>query len=292
MTLAQLIPLAVSFSMAGLLLSVALETRFTDLLYLLQRPALLLRSVLAMNVFMPLFAIAMGLVFIEQLEHATVVSLMAMSLGPVPPILPGKELKAGGPRSYTMGLVFLSAALSIVLVPAMVQLLGYVFDKPVRISMGDIARIVATWMLLPLVLGAGIRYAVPRFAQRASRPLSIASGGLLVLACIPVLLQVWPRMLDLVGHFTLVAVIVFTLAGLGIGHLMGGPDPDHRTVLALSTCTRHPAVAIAVLHSEPDRPAILAAVLLVLVVGAIASTPYVKWRAGSHAGAPHGSRQA
>ncbi|GAB3766427.1 hypothetical protein GCM10028796_25620 [Ramlibacter monticola] len=290
MTWAQLIPLAITLSMAGLLLSVALETRFGDLLHLLRRPSLLLRSVLAMNVVMPLFAVALGLAFVQQLEHAVVVSLMAMSLGPVPPILPGKELKAGGPRAYTMGLVFVSAALSIVLVPAMIALLGHVLDKPVQISMGSIARIVATWMLLPLLLGALVRHAAPALAQHVVRPLAIASGALLALACIPVLLQVWPKMLSLLGHFTLVAIIVFTLAGLAIGHLLGGPDPDERTVLALSTCTRHPAVAIAVLHAEPDRASVLAAVLLVLLVGGIATGPYVKWRAGSHA--PAGSRHA
>ncbi|MBA2963794.1 MULTISPECIES: Na+-dependent transporter [Ramlibacter] len=292
MTLAQLIPLAISFSMAGLLLAIALETSFTDLVYLLRRPSLLLRSVLAMNVIMPLFAIALALVFLQELERAVVVSLVAMSLGPVPPILPGKGLKAGGPRSYTMGLVFLSAALSIVLVPAMVALLGYALHKPVRISTATIAGIVGTWMLLPLLLGAALRHVAPSFAQRAARPLTIASNLLLLLACIPVVVQAGPKMLELVGNFTVVAVIVFTLAGLGIGHMLGGPDPDERTVLALSTCTRHPAVAIAVLHAEPDRPSILAALLLILIVGSIVSAPYMKWRAAQQADALRASKHA
>src|SRR5688572_25359674 len=121
MTIAHLIPLALTLSMAGLLLSIALNTDFRDLGYLLRHPRLLVRSLLAMNVVMPLFALAMALAL--DLQHAIEVTLIAMALSPVPPILPGKELKAGGTRSYTMGLLTVSAALALVFVPAAAALL-------------------------------------------------------------------------------------------------------------------------------------------------------------------------
>ena len=101
---------------------------------------------------------------------------------------------------------------------------------------------------------------------------------LLVIAAVPVLISEWPAIASLIGNFTLVAIIVFVLVGLAIGHLLGGPDPEDRTVLALSTATRHPAVALAILHNAPDQKTVMAAVLLVVIVGFIASVPYVMWR--------------
>ncbi len=290
MNIAQAIGLAVSLSMGGLLLSIALSTGVRDLTYLLRKPSLLLRSVLAMNIVMPLYAVTMALVF--DLDRALEVTLIAMALGPVPPILPGRQLKAGGTRAYTMGLLMVSAAISIVFVPAAADLLGRVFDKPLHVAPAAVAGIVATWMLLPLVVGALVHSAAPVFSQRLARPLAIASNGLLVVALVPILVKMWPQIWLLIGNFTVVAIIAFVLVGLLVGHLLGGPDENERTVLALSTATRHPAVAMAILHGDDDPQQLFAAVLLVLVVGMVASGPYVKWRTRHHAAQLAGSTRA
>jgi BASS family bile acid:Na+ symporter len=121
-------------------------------------------------------------------------------------------------------------------------------------------------------------------ARRIAHPLSIFGTLLLVVAFVPVLIGQWHTLVSLVGIFTLVAIVVFVLVGLAVGHVLGGPDPDNRTVLALSTATRHPAVAMAVVHESQDKQAILGAVLLVLLVGSLVSAPYVKWRRRTHEG--------
>ena len=79
--------------------------------------------------------------------------------------------------------------------------------------------------------------------------------------------------------------MVFVLASLLIGHLLGGPDPGDRTVLALASASRHPAVAMAAASaiSAPEKhPAVSAAVLLAFLVSAIVTGPYVKWRKRGH----------
>jgi BASS family bile acid:Na+ symporter len=82
-----------------------------------------------------------------------------------------------------------------------------------------------------------------------------------------------------IGDYTLLAIVLFTLAGLAVGHLLGGPDGDNRSALALATATRHPGVALAVLHAViPENKAPAVVVVLYLLVSAVASTPYVAWR--------------
>ncbi len=57
-----------------------LEASLDDLLYLLRRPGLLLRSLVAMFVVMPVFAIFMASVF--SFSRAVVVALVVISISP------------------------------------------------------------------------------------------------------------------------------------------------------------------------------------------------------------------
>jgi bile acid:Na+ symporter, BASS family len=279
-TPAEMVALAVQASMALLIFCVGLRARFDDLIDLLQQPGLLVRSLLAMNVVMPAFAVAVALLF--ELNVVVEAALIAMALSPIPPILPGKELKAGGERSYIIGVLVVAGLLSIVFVPLAARLVAEVFGRPINVSSATIAQIVTTSILLPVVAGICLGRVAPALAAHIARPLSLFGTGLLVVAFVPVLIAERKALLGLVGNFSLVAIIFFVLVGLAVGHLLGGPDPDDRTVLALSTATRHPAVAMAVVHDAQDKASLLAAVLLVLLVGAVASGPYVKWRRRSH----------
>ena len=101
---------------------------------------------------------------------------------------------------------------------------------------------------------------------------------MMVVALVPVLFHAWPAIVSLVGHGTLLAIVVFVAIGLIVGHLLGGPDPENRAVLALATSARHPAVAIAIAHfGFPGLKLTGAAVLLYLLVSIIATIPYMTW---------------
>ena len=55
---------------------------------------------------------------------------------------------------------------------------------------------------------------------------------------------------------------------------------------------RHPGVAIAILHGGEDREATAAAVLLVLLVGAVLTGIYAKWRGRGHGAKAPGATHA
>lgn len=83
-----------------------------------------------------------------------------------------------------------------------------------------------------------------------------------------------------IGISAVVATIAaFVLLGLAVGHLLGGPDAHDRAVLALATATRHPGIALAIGATNfPEQKAVLPAILLYVVLGAILTLPYVMWR--------------
>ena len=92
---------------------------------------------------------------------------------------------------------------------------------------------------------------------------------------------------SLIGDGTLLAIATFTLLGLLMGHLLGGPDAEDRTVLALAAASRHPAVALAIASASfPEQKLVLPAVLLALLTGIVATVPYSAWRKRVHAAWP------
>jgi BASS family bile acid:Na+ symporter len=84
-------------------------------------------------------------------------------------------------------------------------------------------------------------------------------------------------MASVVRQWTTTAIILISLIWLAIGHFLGGPDEDDRTVLAFACVARHPGVAIAV-ASLTDQPLAPVGVLTAVLVSELAMAPYKAWR--------------
>ncbi len=278
MTIQQLIRVAILLSIMLIVISFALRATWRDATSLFRNPSLLLRSLLAMNVLMPIFA--MTLVGLFSLRPAVAIALLTLAVSPVPPFLPREQLQVAGKRAYDVhGLLGASSLLSIVLAPASVVLIGLAFSRHPDIDPLKIARIVALTVLLPFAAGLIINYLRPTFAASASPLAGKAGMLLLVVASVPILLKMWPAMISLIGDGTLLAIIAFVAVGLAAGHLLGGPDPRDRAVLALATAMRHPGVALVIASGVAEGDKVVApALLLYLLVGTLVSAPYVRWR--------------
>lgn len=282
MSAAQAISLAIQASMAVIVFCLGLKARVRDVTGLLEWPGLLARSLLSMYVIVPLLVAALCAYF--DLNHAVEVALVVLALSPVPPILPGKEARAGGDASYAIGLLAVAALVAIVYVPLAATLLGRIFGHPIAVPMRTVAFVVGTSVLVPLAAGFLVRWLAPALALRIVKPLTVVGWLVLVAACLPVLVASWRGMFNLIGNYSVVAIVVVALVGLLVGHLLGGPDAEHRTVLALSTATRHPGMAVAIAHAvAPADKTLPAAVLLAFLISFIVTIPYTKRRTRMHA---------
>src|SRR5580765_525196 len=115
MTNSQLALMALKASIALTVFAVGLEERPRDLLHVVREPGLFARSFGSMYLAMPLAALWMALVL--PLHPAVKVGLVALSVSPVPPLLPGKTAKSGVEGSCASSLFVTSCVLSIVTVP-------------------------------------------------------------------------------------------------------------------------------------------------------------------------------
>jgi predicted Na+-dependent transporter len=260
--------------------SLGLRATLADAIWLFRRPSLLLRSLLAMNFFMPLLAMVLALKF--KLYPAVKIALVFLAVSPVPPMLPRVQSKLGGSYQYICGLLASTAVLSIILVPLTIELLGKIFGRDVHIGLGTVAKIMLMSVLLPFAVGILIRHAAPGLAKKASAPLSGVAMLLLLGSAAVLFMVALPSVVRLLGNGTALVIAIFVVVGTIIGHWLGGPEPANRSSLALATASRHPGLALALASASfpAQKQVVAAAVLLYLIVKVVALIPYRLWQRG------------
>ena len=278
MTVIKLDLIVLQLSIVLVVFSLGLQASVADAISLFHRPSLLFRSLLSMNIVMPVFAAFMAATL--HLNPAVKIALVMLAVSPVPPLLPRQQLKLGGRSNYVSGLLVSAALFSIVLVPLTIEVLAKVFSQDVYMGPLAVAKIVGKAVLLPLAAGILLHHLAPALAGKIAQPLSRISILLLLAASLIPLVVFAPSMADLLGNGTLLSIVIFVMVGVAVGHLLGGPDLSERSTLALATASRHPGLALAIASANypGQRRNVAAVVLLYLIVKAIVLIPYNAWR--------------
>jgi BASS family bile acid:Na+ symporter len=265
--------LMLKVSVMVVILAIGMDSTLEDLTYLWRRPGLLVRSLLAMYVVVPLVA----LVFVKllSLPPGVEVALLVLAVSAGGLMLP-RRLMGVGEGSYVFSLVVLSSLLAIVTVPAWLTLLGSHFGDPTELPSIEIARVIGRVFLLPLVVGMLFRWLVPETSMAMSEKLLKIGGGLLTISLLVLLITHGKLILE-AGWPAILTLAALTLVAMTVGHLMGGPDPEHRTVLAISCATRHAGLVVLVAASVPG-PSTAALVGAYFVASALVTIPYLRWR--------------
>ena len=283
----QLVKLALSASILLLVIGLGMRATLAEATsffrHLFHPPYSLVRVILAMNFVVPILAASLAATFV--LLPPVKVALVAMSISPVPPILPGKQLKFGGRQSYVYGLLVAVSISAIVFVPLSIELIGKFLDRDIHMSFWEMAKLMGRTILLPLGVGIGIREFAPRFTERFG-PLVLRLGNLLlVIGLLPVLIASGHSMWSLIGNGTILSIMTVVAVAMLAGHRIGGPDEHDRTALAMVSAMRHPGVALAIGATNfPDNKLVPAAIILFALVAAITTTIYGKVRLRNLAG--------
>jgi BASS family bile acid:Na+ symporter len=275
MDLKQLVMLGLQVSIVCTVFGYGLNTTTAALLDVLRRPALLMRSIICVLVIVPALAFALTRFF--EIRHEVEVALVALAISPVPPLLPMKEMKAGGRISYGLGLLAVLALLSVVTIPLAVGILERLFDRPLAVAPFAVARLALITVLVPLVAGVVVHARAPVMAGRIAPRLSLGAKLLLVVAAIALLASVWRSVWEATGQGAVVAIAVFIGSSLATGHLLGGPERETSLVLGMSCACRHPAIAFAIASANFPDQRFGGAIILYLLLSLVIGVPYVRW---------------
>jgi BASS family bile acid:Na+ symporter len=275
-TVAAVILLLLKTSIVLSVFAIGLKATLADVTFLFRRPEQLGRAFLSMNVLMPLVALAVGAPF--DLHPAVKIALVVIAVSPTPPVFPKQALKAGGTEAYAIGLLVAAAVLSVVIIPLSMTMIDRITGVSLAMRAGSVAVLVLSTILAPLLAGIVVRRVWSAVADRAAGPVAVLSSGLLIASALPIMIGLARTVLSLVTDGTILGFGGFALAGLVIGHMLGGPEPADRPVLALATASRHPAVAMAIAHTNfPNQQLAGAAVFLYVVLAAILCGLYLSW---------------
>jgi BASS family bile acid:Na+ symporter len=284
MSIETLVLVALQASIFLTVLTIGMGTSGADLRYVLGRPALLARSLVAMNVLAPAVAIAVCKTF--SLHPAVIVGLVTLAIAPVSNLFPQAMLplvrRERAP--YAHGLFFASTVLSVILTPLTVEVIDVIFGGREHVSPVAVAEVVVGTVLLPVGLGLALGRWWPG-ARRWTPAIRKVSGLVLLVGAVLIIVATRSLMASVVRQGTVTAIVLIALAGLAAGHLLGGPEEDDRTVLAHATVSRHPGVAIVV-ASLTDQPLAPIGVLLAVIVSGIVVMPYTRWRKRRRAAGP------
>jgi bile acid:Na+ symporter, BASS family len=106
-----------------------------------------------MSVLMPLFVAI--LVWIFDLNPAVKMALVALSVAPLPTLLPMQAAKTEGSFAYEIGVLIVGSVLTIVFVPLAMEIISRVYSVRLHVTVTSIAAFVFMVVLLPLGLGVG-----------------------------------------------------------------------------------------------------------------------------------------
>lgn len=275
--LARSLPLLLNAGIASLVFALGLNALPADAAFLWRRPSLLWRSLLAMDVVVPVAAVL--LVLALEPPRVAAIGILAMAVAPGAPFSPQKELKLGGRLPYVYSLLVTVALLAVVTIPLTLNILGWLFsaDREGWVTPGQVAKVAVLMLVLPLVLGMAVRRALPGLAERVAKPLSLAANLLIGAIALLIIVKAFPVMIRL-GVRAYAVMVLLTLIALAWGHLLGGPNPEDRTALALASSLRHPGLALLIAKVDFPGEPVAAVVFAYLIAGSLASIPYTVWQ--------------
>lgn len=273
MSIASFVVLTLKASIVILVFAIGMHATLADTAELLRRRGLLVRSLLSLNVLMLVFAVALVQMF--ALPTPAKVALLALSVSPIPPLLPKKLKGVHGAEPYTASLIVFAALLSIVIVPASMDILGAYFHQDVHVPPSRLVPIVLVVILVPLLLGMLVNKLFPSFANRFATPIGKLGSILLALSAAALLISQWKPLFSMFGSGVMIVLTIFSIVGAIVGHLLGGPEPENREVLALATSVRHPGIAITIAAINfPDEKSVPLVVVWHLIIGTVVAIVY------------------
>ena len=275
--------LLISLALFFIMVSLGLNLPSLQFGLLKRRPGLLIRVLLATCVGMPLAALCLlwsplG----DGLSTAIETAVMLMAICPSAPMIALKSRKLAENPELATRLQFWSACAAIISVPLWVgQLPTEAGESIWSVSNQDVAFQIFTVQLIPLLLGVSLRRWRSEWAERwNSLVQKIATVLLLVLLAL-ILIVALPQVAPmLIGNLRgALVMLILTWIALALGFVIAGEDTVERSTVPLVLSMRNPGLALLIIQQmAPQAIDLKAAVVGYVVITAVGSAPFMKWR--------------
>jgi BASS family bile acid:Na+ symporter len=248
-----------------------------DLVSLQRKPALLIRSMVAVIQLVPGVVLVLLMLVELPVEAATGLALLASSPG-APLITQRSRIAAGSiPLAADLQLKLVLAAvlvtpLTLTLFKALFPLLPELDSSPAAV-----AREIAVVSIFPVGIGLFAQRFLPGTAALLSKRLGVVSHFLLLILAI---LIAWPSASAAIqlGGMVALAIVIMAAAALGIGHVMGaGASLNQRSSIATACIARNLGLAVIIATADGILMKLLPTLMAYMLLGMLVAVPYAVW---------------
>jgi BASS family bile acid:Na+ symporter len=157
--------------------------------------------------------------------------------------------------------------LALFFLPLALALHRAVFRHELLLAPLAVAKVVLLQVTLPFVLGV---LAAKLFRNRSAleRYAAVFVNVTLLLVVLFALGVAWKPLLKL-GLSAWLTCSVISMLGILLGHVLGGPDNENRTVLASFSALRFPALSLLLVSIAPEARALMPVVLAYIICSAV-----------------------
>jgi len=231
-----------------------------DLRFIRERPGLMLKSLAAVTVLVPI-AVLIIILLVQPPRRR-------WSLA--------KSKSRGGSAGYAASLQLVVTLFALISTPLVLGFLSSALNFKAEIDLLRVAKQVFVTIFLPIGLGVIVGARFPHLERLAAWLVKIAT-----LFFFAVLLLILTKtagaflQMDLQSYL---AIALTALAALAIGHLLAPKGPEMKTALALETAMRNPALALLIgaLNFPQTKP--LPILIPCVVISVLIVTIYAKWQ--------------
>jgi predicted Na+-dependent transporter len=222
------------------MLAMGLNLTMAQIVQPLKNVRLVILALLANFVLVPL--LAYGILLLIPLEQSLGIGLIVLSTAAGAPFLPKLVQGAKGNIAFGVGLMVLLMVVTIIYMPLVLPLLL----PGVSVNPWQIAESLIVLMLVPLAIGLLIKSHSPDTAA-TYQPLMTKASSLSILILLVVGLGLnLSNIISFIGTGGILALILFIIGCFLIGFLLGGREPENRSVMGLGTAQRNVSAAIVV----------------------------------------------
>ena len=251
------------------MLSMGLNLTITQIVQPLKNTKLVILSLITNFIIVPL--LVYGIIYVIPLDEGEKIALILISVAGGAPFIPKLADIAKANVPYSIGLMLLLMVVTIFLMPIA---LPYMLEG-VKVDSWGIAKSLIITMLIPLILGLGIRAFFEKTALLI-QPLFAKLTNLAMLLVIVTLVILNTNHLILMIGYPLLAIIIFLISAMVIGYFLGGDDKKTQIVSAIGTGQRNISAALLVATQNFDNPDIVIMLVGVSIFGLFIMMPYAK----------------
>jgi len=275
----KLLSAIVAFSLRhvvfALMLSIGLASRPRDLVPERSKLRAYLRSLVAIELAVPLLALAIVEIF--QLPRLASILILLMAVCPGAPFIPmAAKLKGEAYSLFGLHMVLLLSVLSIVTLPAWIWVMNWLHPFGFEIPPLRIVDLVLRTVIVPLALGTALRHFVPRAAGVLARVVHYVFLAALAVVIVFALYMGAPVFLTMKPKTALAVLALFVGSEL-IGYIAGSPDPEQRRVTTVAAVLGNPSLALAVVGASYPGFKAAAVVAAFVLFRRLALTPVDLW---------------